>query len=144
MPLVSYTVLKLLTKTSEDIKKDATIIKNPKGIEVLCAIYSRVYTGSMINNIRNGIYKISEVLNNHEVEWIHNQKLETEKVDEYNFFNINTREDIKKYNNFRKNGIPGVDLSRFRDDPHITWKTFFYRGMDQGDLIQSKTPNGGK
>ncbi|GAG90244.1 unnamed protein product, partial [marine sediment metagenome] len=69
MPFISYRVLRLLTQTSEETGKDAVIIRNPKGIEALCGIYSKEYIKQMSDSIRNGIYKISEVLGDRDVEW---------------------------------------------------------------------------
>ncbi len=65
--------------------KDAVIIRNPKGIEALCGIYSRQYIKQMRDSISDGIYKISEVLGNLEVEWIDGTKLKEERIDIYNF-----------------------------------------------------------
>ena len=133
MPFVSYRVLRLLIRTSEKTGKDAVIIKNPKGIEALCGIYSKQYIEQMRDNIRNGIYKISEVLGDLEVEWIDDTKLKEEKIDIYNFFNINTEDDIEKFDLIHKKGIAGLDIDPgkprggFRD----VWRSFFYRGMDQ-------------
>lgn len=131
MPFVSFRVLRLLIRTLEKTEKDAVIIKNPKGIEALCGIYSRHYIKQMRDNIKNGIYKISEVLEDLEVEWIGSRKLKEEKIDIYNFFNINTRDDIKKFYNIHKEGIPGIDSEMLKEGPYNVWKAFFYRGMDQ-------------
>jgi len=133
MPFVSYRVLRLLIRTSEKTGKDAVIIRNPKGIEALCGIYSKQYIKQMRDNIRNGIYKISEVLGDPEVEWIDGTKLKEEKIDIYNFFNINTEDDIEKFELIHKKGIagsdidPGKSMGGFRD----VWRSFFYRGMDR-------------
>ncbi len=132
MPFVSYRVLKLLTRTSEETGKDAVIIKNPKGIEALCGIYSKEYIKQIRACIKKGIYKISEILKGREVEWIDSTKLKEEKIDIYNFFNINTRGDIKKFDNISKKGIPGLDtdLGGLKGGSRDIWETFFYRGMD--------------
>jgi len=133
MPFVSYRVLRLLTRTSEETGKDAVIIRNPKGIEALCGIYSKEYIKQMKTCIKNEIYKISEILEDREVEWIDSTKLREEKIDIYNFFNINTRDDIKKFNIIRKKGIPGLntDLGGLKGGSRNIWETFFYRGMDR-------------
>jgi len=133
MPFVSYRVLRLLTRTSEETGKDAVIIRNPKGIEVLCGIYSKQYIKQIRDNIRNGIYKISEVLGGLEVGWIDDAKLREEKIDRYNFFNINTSGDIESFGDIRRKGIPGSDkdLSKSKIGSGNMWETFFYRGMDQ-------------
>ena len=130
MPFVSFRVLRLLTRTSEMTGKDAVIIRNPKGIEALCGIYSRQYIKQIRDNIKNGIYKISEVLGNLEVEWIDGTKLKEERIDIYNFFNINTADDIKRFNNIRMKEVPGVNPEKLNRRPCNIWKAFFYRGMD--------------
>ena len=131
MPFVSYRVLRLLTRTSEETKKCAVIIKNPKGIEALCGIYSKQYIKQMRDNIRNGVYKISEVLGDPEVEWIRSRELKGEKIDIYNFFNINTAGDIENFERIRNKGIAGVDLDRLKGGSRNLWEAFFYRGTDR-------------
>ena len=133
MPFVSYRVLKLLTRTAEETGKDAVIIRNLKGIEALCGIYSKEYIKQMKTGIKKSIYKISEILGDREVEWIDSTKLREEKIDIYNFFNINTANDVESFELIRKKGIPGSDI-----DPDVlkggsrnTWAIFFYRGIDR-------------
>jgi molybdopterin-guanine dinucleotide biosynthesis protein A len=130
MPFVSYRVLRLLTLTSEKTGKDAVIIRNPKGIEALCGIYSKDHLNQIQDSIGNGIYKISKILEDCEVEWIDSSKIRREKIDMYNFFNINTAEDIKNFNLIREKGITGIDPGKLKGEPHIEWKAFFYRGID--------------
>ncbi len=132
MPFVSYRVLRLLTRTSEETRKDAVLIRNRRGIEALCGIYSKKYISEIRTCIKNGIYKIIEILGPREVEWIDSTKLREEKIDIYNFFNINTRDDIKKFDNIRRKGIPGLgmDPGGLKGGSRDIWETFFYRGMD--------------
>jgi molybdopterin-guanine dinucleotide biosynthesis protein A len=129
MPFVSYRVLRLLTRTSEKTGKDAVIIRNLRGIEALCGIYSKEYIEEIKTCIKNGIYKIIEILGDDEVEWIDSAKLEEEGIDIYNFFNINTSGDIENLDRIRKKGIPGVDPDRINGEVQNIWETFFYRGM---------------
>ncbi|MCJ7473314.1 MAG: molybdenum cofactor guanylyltransferase [Actinobacteria bacterium] len=129
MPFVSYRVLRLLTRTSEETGKDAVLIRNRKGIEALCGIYSKQYIKQIRTCIKNEIYKIIEILVGHEVEWIDSRKLKEEKIDIYNFFNINTADDIENFDHIRKNGIAGIDSARLNEGPGNAWKAFFYRGM---------------
>jgi len=132
MPFISYRVLRLLTQTSEKTGKDAVLIRNLRGIEALCGIYSKEYIKKIRTCIKNGIYKIIEILGGSEVEWIDSRKLEEEKIDSYNFFNINTREDIIKFDNIRKNGLPGsiTDPDKPGWGSRDIWEAFFYRGME--------------
>ncbi len=132
MPFISYRVLRLLTQTSEKTGKDAVLIRNLRGIEALCGIYSKEYIEKIKSCIKNGIYKIIEILGGSEVEWIDSRKLEEEKIDSYNFFNINTREDIIKFDNIRKDGIPELvkDPGGLTGGSRDRWETFFYRGME--------------
>jgi len=129
MPFVSYRVLRLLTRTSEETGKDAVLIRNCKGIEALCGIYSKQYIKQIRTCIKNEIYKIIEILGGHEVEWIDSIKLKEEKIDIYNFFNINTADDIENFDHIRKNGITGIDSARLNEGPGNAWKAFFCRGM---------------
>lgn len=131
MPFVSYRVLRLLTRTSEETGKDAVLIRNHRGIEALCGIYSKEYIKEIRTCIKNGIYKIIEILGDDEVEWIDSRKLKEEKIDIYNFFNINTTDDIENFDLIRKNGIPGLDSARLNEGPSNAWKTFFYRGTER-------------
>ena len=131
MPFVSYRVLRLLTRTSEETGKDAVLIRNLRGIEALCGIYSKEYIEEIKTCIKNGIYKIIEILGDDEVEWIGSAKLEEEGIDIYNFFNINTSGDIENLDRIRKKGIPGVDPDRIKGEVQNIWETFFYRGMDR-------------
>ncbi len=130
MPFVSYRVLRLLTRTSEETGKDAVLIRNLRGIEALCGIYSKEYIKQIRACIKKGIYKIIEILGPREVEWIDSTKLREEKIDIYNFFNINTRDDIKSFNRILNKGIPGMAPDRLNGGPHNIWEAFFYRGMD--------------
>lgn len=128
MPFISYKVLDLLIRTSKKTGKDAVIIRNLKGIEALCGIYSKKYITRMRKNIDKGINKISEVLVGPNVEWIDSMRLRKEKVDIYNFFNINTRDDIKSFEYIRKKGISGVDSEQLNKASRNIWEAFFYRG----------------
>ncbi len=131
MPFVSFRVLQLLTRTSEETGKDAVLIKNLRGIEALCGIYSKEYIKQIRTCIKNGIYKIIEILGPREVEWIDSTKLSEERIDIYNFFNINTSGDIETLDRIRNKGIAGVDLDRLKGGPRNLWEAFFYRGMDK-------------
>ncbi|MFC2144931.1 molybdenum cofactor guanylyltransferase [Actinomycetota bacterium] len=131
MPFVSFKVLRLLTRTSEKTGKDAVLVRNIRGIEALCGIYSKQYIKKIRTCIQNGIYKIIEILGGSEVEWIGSAKLREEGIDIYNFFNINTRDDIENLDRIRKKGISGVEPDGLKGGPQNIWEAFFYRGMDQ-------------
>ncbi len=131
MPFISFRVLQLLTRTSEESGKDAVLIRNLRGIEALCGIYSKEYIKQIRTCIKNGIYKIIEILGDDEVEWIGSTKLREERIDIYNFFNINTSGDIENLDLIRNKGIAGVDPGRLKGGPRDIWEAFFYRGMDK-------------
>ena len=131
MPFVSYRVLRLLTRISEETGKDAVLIRNRRGIEALCGIYSKQYIKQIRTCIKNEIYKIIEILGDDEVEWIDSRKLKEEKIDIYNFFNINTSGDIENFDLIRKKGIPGVAPEKLNKGQRDAWKAFFIRGMDR-------------
>ncbi|MFC2159094.1 molybdenum cofactor guanylyltransferase [Actinomycetota bacterium] len=131
MPFVSFKVLKLLTRTSERTGKDAVLIRNLRGIEALCGIYSKEYIKKIRTCVKSGVYKIIEILGGSEVKWIDNAKLKEEGIDIYNFFNINTMDDIENFDRIRRKGIAGVDLDRLKGRPQDIWEAFFYRGRDK-------------
>lgn len=128
MPFISYGLLKLLTDTIEESPEaDSVIIRNKKGIEALCGIYSKKYIKIIEENIKRGAYKISKILDGPEIKWIDSKRLREEKIDMYNFFNINSRRDIKEFIQIRNKGIIGYSNSSFNSGSGKKWKDNFYR-----------------
>ncbi len=131
MPFVSLRFLVRSRRTSEETGKGGVLNKNLRCIEALCCIYSKEYINRIRICIKNGIYKIIEILGPREVEWIDSTKLSEERIDIYNFFNINTSGDIETLDRIRNKGIAGVDPDRLKGGPRDAWKAFFYRGIDK-------------
>jgi molybdopterin-guanine dinucleotide biosynthesis protein A len=133
MPFISFNLLKLLTDCLRNASQpDAVIIKNIKGIEALCGIYSKKCIKIIEESITGGIYKISDILNKLDVRWIGPEELKKEKIDKYNFFNINLPEDIEKYKRIREKGVSGYGTDNISSGTVGQWKDDFFRGSGQG------------
>jgi molybdopterin-guanine dinucleotide biosynthesis protein A len=133
MPFISFKLLKLLDDCLQDASKpDAVIIRNIYGIEALCGIYSKKCIKIIEENIISGIYKISDILNRLDVRWIGPEELKHNKIDKYNFFNINLPEDIKKYRNIREKGASSHGTNNIGSRTVGQWKDNFFRGTGKG------------
>jgi len=146
MPFISYNLLSLLSdmKSKNNKKKDAYIINSGKGYEVLCGIYSKNCINIISRNIMEKNYKISDIYPFIKIELIAldkiNSKLKDYKIDNLNFFNINTRSDYdifsKLYDNFvsisTSESVAEI-ISNCGNLPDLRtlfchkWKYFFYR-----------------
>jgi len=133
MPFISYRLLKLLIDTiEENPETDSVIVRNKKGIEALCGIYSKNYIKIIEESIKRGVYKISKILDSLEVGWIDSKRLREEKIDIYNFFNINSRNDIEKFVRIYNKGVNGYGTDYFSSGPGKKWEDNFYRGAGKG------------
>jgi molybdopterin-guanine dinucleotide biosynthesis protein A len=142
MPFISFRLLNFLTRinNSQNEPVDAFIIKTEKGFEALCSLYSKNCINPILRNIRNKNYKISDIFSslntklilvdeftcefdNYELKNLNQDidSLNNLKIDNLNFFNINTKDD---YGNFLTIWNNNHD---FLKDFHIRWKYFFYR-----------------
>jgi molybdenum cofactor guanylyltransferase len=142
MPFISFRFLDFLTRinNSHNEPVDAFIIKTEKGFEALCSLYSKNCINPILGNIRNKNYKISNIFsslntkliladeftcefNSYELKNLNQDidSLNNSKIDNLNFFNINTKDD---YGNFLTIWNNNHD---FPKDFHIRWKYFFYR-----------------
>jgi molybdopterin-guanine dinucleotide biosynthesis protein A len=146
MPFISFRLLNFLARinnifnNSQNKPIDAFIIKTKKGFETLCSLYSKNCIDPILRNIRNKNYKISDIFsslntklilvdeftcefNNYELKNLNQDidSLNNLKIDNLNFFNINTKGD---YGNFLTIWNNNHD---FLKDFHIRWKYFFYR-----------------
>ncbi len=138
MPFISYRLLKLLTDTiKESPGAGSVIIRNKKGTEALCGIYSKEYIKIIEENIKRGVYKISKILDGQEVKWMDSKRLREEKIDMYNFFNINSREDIKEFVRIYDKGAIGHATGNLDSRPGKKWKDNFYRGAGKINIAQT-------
>lgn len=133
MPLISYRLLMLLTRTAGcESGQDAVIIRNIEGIEALCGIYSKKCIKIIEEGILEGTYKISDILNGLKVRWIRNEELKKERIDRLNFFNINSGKDIKEYVNILEKGAGDHGTHNIHSRPGQKWKDYFFRGTGKG------------
>ena len=142
MPFISYKLLQSLTYNFKpDIKdpgdsmqepahssyngvKAARIIKTEKGFEVLCGLYSKDCLGILKENIEKQKYRISDIFNHIKTETILDYQLESNDIDDLNFFNINRKQDYYRFKNLwqDKKESSNTDISFVE-----TWADFFFR-----------------
>ncbi|MHB1252979.1 MAG: molybdenum cofactor guanylyltransferase [Candidatus Humimicrobiaceae bacterium] len=155
MPFITYNLLCLLEEIrgSQSKPKDAFIIKTEKGFEALCGIYSKNCLNVIEKNIEKKVYKISEIFHDIDTRFIllkklnlnvktnnHNlnfYKLNNRRIDNLNFFNINTVDDYNYFNKiwdlqiFSNQKFSKQVISNFNGDSANLfcekWKHFFYR-----------------
>lgn len=129
MPFTSYNLFSLLISKNDPEHIDAVMIKTQKGVEVLCAIYSKKCIEVILQNIKNKKYKITEILPYLNVHFISEKELESYKVDQLNFFNVNSEIDNYNFKSIWNNG----HSESFASSPDIVtykkWENFFYRGI---------------
>jgi len=130
MPFVSYRLLELLTGRVPH--SDAVIIRNKKGVEALCGLYSKKSIRIMKKSIAEGVYKISDILKQLKVSWIGPEELAEEKIDAYNFFNINRPEDIKDFTKLLDRGVNGHGTHSVDSRKVKKWEDDFFRGTGKG------------
>ena len=146
MPFISYNLLSLMSdmKSKNNKKKDVYIINSKKGYEALCGIYSKNCINIVSKNIMEKNYKISEIYPFIKIELIAldkiNRKLKDCKIDNLNFFNINTKSDYDIFNKLYDNFVSVSTSKSFAEIvsnrasfPNSRtlfcqkWKYFFYR-----------------
>lgn len=133
MPLVSYRLLQYLTVIAiREPDTSAVIIRNEKGIEALCGIYSKKCIKIIEEGILEGTYKISDILNGLDVRWVGAEELEAEGIDRFNFFNINSGKDIEEYINILDKGASDHGTHNLHSRPAQKWKDYFFRGTGKG------------
>lgn len=104
MPFLSYNMIDTLIKYTEtaETKKDIVVLKTGKGFEALSAIYSRKCIKIIEENLREGVFKVSDIFPYLNTLALGEDIIEKHKIDESNFFNINTIKDyallLNKYN----------------------------------------------
>jgi len=141
MPFISYNLLKYLiyesgvniekistdksvTISNYSRKKDAYIIKSEKGFEALCGLYSKGCINILKENIKKQKYKISDIFTYLDIEIISSKKLESFKIDNLNFFNINLVPDYHKFKNIWRNKKIALGTKNSFTE---AWDDFFFR-----------------
>lgn len=126
MPFISYNLLRSIIKNKDNQKynenksRDIISIKTLKGFEALCSIYSKNCIAIIRKNLKAEKYKISDIFSEFDVKIITQKELELLKIDDLNFFNINTVEDFEKFKNLWA-------YDRSEESFALRWKEFFYR-----------------
>ena len=136
MPFISYVLSQLLINKNTAGVKDAVIIRTRKGIEALYGLYSKNCIKIINKNIKNKIYKIIEIFPYLEVEWIGEIELNKNKIDDLNFFNINTSADHERFKALWNRGVMPDGTNCIGSGSTKKWKDFFYRGTDKGIEIK--------
>ena len=67
-----------------------------------------------------------------EVRWIEPGELDEEKIDIYNFFNINSRKDVEEFIKILDKGVNDHGTNNIHSGTGQKWKDHFFRGTGQG------------
>jgi molybdenum cofactor guanylyltransferase len=130
MPFISYNMMETLIKYTEssETKKDIVVLKTKKGFEALSAIYSRKCIKIIEENLNEGVFKVSDIFSYQNTLVLGEEIIKNHKIDELNFFNINTIKDYaflqNKYN-AQKELFPQY------------WKKIFFRNQDYQKVSQN-------
>jgi molybdopterin-guanine dinucleotide biosynthesis protein A len=95
MPFLSYNMMETLIKYTEtsETKKDIVVLKTKKGFEALSAIYSKNCVKTIEENLGEGVFKVSDIFPYLNILVLGEDIIKKHKIDELNFFNINTIKD---------------------------------------------------
>ena len=123
MPFISHNMMETLVKYTEssETKKDIVVLKTKKGFEALSAIYSRKCIKIIEENLDENVLKVSDIFPYQNTLVLGEDIISKHKIDELNFFNINT---IKDYS-FLQN-----KYNAQRELFHQYWKKTFFRDQD--------------
>jgi molybdenum cofactor guanylyltransferase len=138
MPFISKKLLSLLAgglaKEGRTSGIDARIIKTEKGFEVLCGLYSKHCLKYLENNIVNNMFKIADIFNTIKMEIVCPAELDAHKIDNLNFFNINSVEDYYNFiDMWNNNGAQTTGISIKKKNECLNeqfienWKSFYLR-----------------
>jgi len=130
MPLLSYNMMETLIKYTEssETKKDIVVLKTKKGFEALSAIYSRKCIKIIEENLNEGVFKVSDIFPYQNTMVLGEEIIKNHKIDELNFFNINTIKDYAFLQN--KYNAQKELFSQY-------WKKTFFRGQDWQKVSQN-------
>ncbi len=132
MPFISYKLMRFLVNKNNAGRKDAVIIRGPKGVETLCGIYSRKCIKIINKSIKDNIFKIIDFYPHLEVGWIDKVELNNNKIDGLNFFNINTSDDYEGFKSMWNEDAASGGTGPNGSGSTKKWQGFFYRGVDTG------------
>jgi len=95
MPFLSYNMMKSLVKFAEISRneKDIIVFETKKGLEALSAIYSRKCIKVIEENLRENIFKVTDIFPYLNVLVLGEDIIKKYKICQTNFFNINKIED---------------------------------------------------
>lgn len=85
--------------TTQKKCSDIYVVKKSKGFEVLCGIYSKFCINLIAENIKAKKNKITDIINGVSAQILDESVLQTNGIDDLNFFNLNKSEDYDDYIN---------------------------------------------
>jgi len=121
MPFISYKLIGIilnLNSIREIRNPDIVITKNVKGFEALCGLYSKNCIEIIEENLKNEVFKISDIFYSLKTKIFTMTELEKKGIDILNFFNINT---LKDYLAFQK------EWNRENEKFSEKWYKYFLR-----------------
>jgi len=93
MPFVSRELLAFLIAVAEDNQATITVPVTGKGLQPLCAVYRRSFSGVAEQALRAGKYKIDAAFSGVSLRLIGEEELKAAGFSERTFFNVNTPQD---------------------------------------------------
>ena len=84
------------------------------------------------NSAQSGKVGSADILKDLEVRWIGPGELSKEKIDRYNFFNINSLRDIEEFIEIQDKGVIDNGSHSINSRAAQKWKDFFFRGTGKG------------
>jgi molybdenum cofactor guanylyltransferase len=93
MPFVSTELLAFLIAAAENSEAMVTVPRVGRGLQPLCAVYRRAFSGIAEAALRAGKYKIDAAFSGVELRVVAESELVATGFSEQNFFNVNTPQD---------------------------------------------------
>jgi len=94
MPFLNAALLEYMTQISSGF--DIIIPRTRKGVEPLCAIYSKNCLASIHRLVKQNELRISELFNMAKVKYVGEDEIDKFDAEHLSFFNINTKADLDK------------------------------------------------
>jgi molybdopterin-guanine dinucleotide biosynthesis protein A len=95
LPFVEEDLLSYLFSAAEQNAAVVTVPRTGKGLQPLCAVYRREFANAADIALRAGEYKIDAVFRGLSIHIVEESELGKAGFSERNFFNVNTREDLR-------------------------------------------------